>query len=158
MQIAHSFSPIPKSIFLAGPTPRSSDVKSWRPAAIEVLEWLGFDGTVYVPEHPDWSAQGTYDKQIHWEWEAINAATIVAFWVPRDLETMPAFTTNVEFGLLANSDKIVLGYPHDAPKNRYLSAVAARFNVPVEFTLEKTMQRAMSMADTRLRSSTIPIN
>lgn len=39
-----------KSIFLAGPTLRKEIVKSWRPQAIEILEELGFDGVVYVPE------------------------------------------------------------------------------------------------------------
>ena len=39
-----------KSIFLAGPTPRSLDVETWRKEAIRILEELGFDGIVYVPE------------------------------------------------------------------------------------------------------------
>lgn len=157
MKVAHSFSPIEKSIFLAGPTPRSAAVESWRPEAVKILEWLGFNGTVYVPEHPDWKAQGTYDKQINWEWAAINTATIVAFWIPREIETMPAFTTNVEFGLLANSEKVVLGYPPSSAKNRYLHALASRFNAPIEFTLEATMARAKAMADTRIAAAGVAI-
>ena len=39
-----------KSIFLAGPTPRSKEVKSWRPEAIRLLKEKGFDGVVFVPE------------------------------------------------------------------------------------------------------------
>ncbi len=39
-----------KSIFLAGPTPRNKEVKSWRGEALEILQRLGFDGVVYVPE------------------------------------------------------------------------------------------------------------
>lgn len=154
MRVAHSFSPIEKSIFLAGPTPRSADVPSWRPTAVEILAWLQFDGTVYVPEHPDWKAQGTYDKQINWEWAAINAATVVVFWIPRDIETMPAFTTNVEFGMLANSGKVVLGFPHDAPKNRYLAALAAQNNIPVFYTLEQTLAKAKLLADIRIGYAT----
>ena len=40
-----------KSIFLAGPTPREKDIISWRNEAIKILENLGFDGIVYVPEY-----------------------------------------------------------------------------------------------------------
>ena len=38
------------SIFLAGPTPRSNDIKSWREEAIKILEQLEFEGIVYIPE------------------------------------------------------------------------------------------------------------
>ena len=38
------------SIFLAGPSPRSSGVPSWRPQALDLLRALGFSGTVLVPE------------------------------------------------------------------------------------------------------------
>lgn len=37
-----------KSIFLAGPTPRSKEVQSWRPEALRILKNLGYDGQVYV--------------------------------------------------------------------------------------------------------------
>lgn len=144
MKIAHSFSPIEKSIFLAGPTPRNSQVVSWRPKALEILQGLGFQGTVYVPEHPCWEAEGTYDKQVGWEWEALNAATVIAFWVPRVLSTMPALTTNVEFGMFANSGKIILGSPIWAVKNRYLEVVADRYNIPKLDTLEATMAAAIN--------------
>lgn len=33
-----------KSIFIAGPTPRDGNVKSWRTTACEKLNELGFDG------------------------------------------------------------------------------------------------------------------
>jgi hypothetical protein len=39
-----------KSIFLAGPTPRTPGIISWRKEACEILEELGFNGIVYVPE------------------------------------------------------------------------------------------------------------
>lgn len=40
-----------KSIFLAGPTPRTREFLGWRPQAIEILKNLGFDGAVYSPEN-----------------------------------------------------------------------------------------------------------
>jgi hypothetical protein len=146
MNIIYTQQPLPKSIFLAGPTPRSRDVESWRPTALELLDKaLHFDGTVFTPEFETGCDATDYDEQVSWEWEAINQATIVVFWVPRDLETMPALTTNVEFGMLANSGKVVLGAPHGAPKMGYMKALAARYNIPfyneLLFTLEEAVRR-----------------
>lgn len=139
-----SLQKLPKSIFLAGPTPRSKDVPSWRPEALLILERLGFAGNVYLPEAADWAPHEHYDDQVHWEWEALNLSTVVVFWVPRDLKTMPALTTNVEFGLLAQSGKLILGYPETAPKMMYLGKLAARHGAPVFHTLESTLKAAVA--------------
>lgn len=144
MRVTYALQPLPKSIFLAGPTPRSIEVPSWRPEAVRMLrEDLRFDGTVFVPESADGKPHNEYDHQISWEWEAINQATIVVFWVPRELATMPAFTTNVEFGYLAASGKVVLGAPPDAKKMGYLKALAHRHNIPVWDTLWDTLAEAV---------------
>lgn len=133
------------SIFLAGPSPRKKDDINWRPEALSVLERLGFRGDVFVPLprsgewHPD------YDAQIEWELEHLFLATVIAFWVPRDLTRLPGFTTNVEYGLFLLSKKIVLGYPPDAEKMRYLDFVARKFGVPFFNTLEETLKAAVSM-------------
>ena len=39
-----------ESIFLVGPTPRGKDEISWRKEACNILNKLGFDGIVYVPQ------------------------------------------------------------------------------------------------------------
>ncbi len=135
--------PLPKSIFLAGPTPRHTATPSWRPEALRILQDMGFSGQVYVPETADWKAHDHYDDQLHWEWEALNLATVAAFWVPRDLETMPAFTTNVEFGLLIQSGKLILGFPQDAPKMTYLAKLAKRHGAQVFHTLDDTLKAAV---------------
>ena len=82
-----------KSIFLAGPSPRSKDVKSWRPEALKELKSLGYDGVVFIPESRDGS-YFDYDEQIMWEHDAIGSSDCVLFWIPRDLEVLPGFTTN----------------------------------------------------------------
>ncbi len=135
--------PIPKSIFLAGPTPRDPHVPSWRPAALDLLTTMGFHGAVYVPESENWEPHDHYDSQVDWEWEALNASTVVVFWIPRHLETLPAFTPNVEFGLSIQSGKVVLGYPEGAPKNKYLDRLAKRYGAPVFHTLEETLRAAV---------------
>lgn len=58
MKVSYSDAPVvmgEKSIFLAGPTVRKEQQQdwekgSWRNEAIEILQELGFDGIVYVPE------------------------------------------------------------------------------------------------------------
>lgn len=141
MKTIYAVQPLPKSIFLAGPTPREEGVGSWRPGALNLLEaYFNFDGIVYVPESCDWMMKNHYDTQITWEWEAISISTVVMFWVPRDLADMPAFTTNVEYGFMAASGKCVLGYPKNALKMNYLAALAERYHVPISHTLEETLK------------------
>lgn len=131
-----------KSIFLAGPTPREPLVPSWRPEAIAILGELGFEGDVLVPERADWASLSAYLDQVNWEWEGLNLCTQAVFWVPRDLADMPAFTTNVEYGLMASSSKCVFGRPEGAPKTRYLDAVALRHGIPIRSDLRATLALA----------------
>src|SRR5262249_18318687 len=95
------------SIFLAGPTPRRADVRSWRPEALEVLRDLGFSGTVLVPERRDWAVRFSYLDQVEWEYAGLEACSVLAFWVPREMETLPGFTTNVEFGRYVGTGRCV---------------------------------------------------
>jgi hypothetical protein len=127
MKVVYAKQKIPEklgpSIFLAGPTPRSSNpVPSWRPEALKILEKIEFPGTVFVPEDEGGTFRGSYTDQTEWEKAALNIANITVFWIPRELETMPAFTTNVEFGywVARQPDKIVYGRPEQAPKTKYL--------------------------------------
>ena len=111
-----------KSIFLAGPTPRSLEVETWRKEAIKILEELGFDGIVYVPEREFDDRTFNYDNQVWWEREALHNANTIVFWIPRTIPSMPAFTTNVEFGywISKNSEKVLYGRPDESEKNRYI--------------------------------------
>ena len=111
-----------KSIFLAGPTPRSIDIETWRKEALKVLEDLNYDGIVYIPEREFDDRTFDYDNQVWWERKALYNADVILFWIPRDMEILPAMTTNVEFGywLAKNSGKVLYGRPDDSVKNRYL--------------------------------------
>ena len=115
------------SIFLAGPTPRSEDVKSWRPDFIEKLKESGFKGKVLLPEmrNPnDWKKENgfAYAKQIEWEEQAMEKASTIIFWIPREMQTMPALTTNIEFGywFAKEPSKLIVGVPVDAEKCDYI--------------------------------------
>ena len=108
-----------KSIFLAGPTPRKIEVKSWRDEVCKKLEELGFDGVVYVPEYSTHGKFEDYDVQSHtnqveWERTALLNASVILFWIPREIPDMPAFTTNVEFGYWIHTGKIIYGRPDEA--------------------------------------------
>lgn len=109
-----------KSIFLAGPTPRGKDVLSWRTEACAILEKLGFDGLVYVPEYSTWKPKADYVDQAMWEREGLTNASVIVFWIPRQLPDMPAFTTNVEFGYWLHTNKVLYGRPDNAEKIKYL--------------------------------------
>lgn len=114
---------INKSIFLVGPTPRSKEVRSWRPKMIAELQSHGYDGFVFSPEPRDGVWLTDYDGQVEWEKKHLKLADLIIAWVPRDLVTMPAFTTNVEFGMYVGSGKLIYGRPNHSPKNRYLDWV-----------------------------------
>ena len=133
-----------KAIFLAGPTPRDTNTLSWRPEALRILEAKGFDGVVFVPECADGKWKNSYDDQVKWEDEGLNFADCILFWIPRDLATMPALTTNHEHGEWFKSGKIVLGAPKTAAKMEYLLLKAAENSVPLSETLEGTIAAALT--------------
>lgn len=134
-----------QSIFLAGPSPRGEEDFNWRPDAVELLASAGFEGQVFspLPRNGEWSKD--YYGQIHWELEYLEKSTVIMFWVPRNLEKLPGFTTNVEFGLYVRSGKITLGFPKDAPKTRYLEAVANLEDVSVSNSLGETVARTLRL-------------
>jgi 8-oxo-dGTP pyrophosphatase MutT (NUDIX family) len=133
-------------VFLAGPTPRSPDVASWRPAAVDLIRrhWAG-PGTlvVFVPEPADGRPWADYDDQRLWELRWLRVADQVVFWVPRDMATLPGLTTNDEWGWIKDSGRAVFGSPADAVKVRYQREYAADAGVPLGGTLEETLRLAL---------------
>jgi len=153
MQVVYAREPFPdrwtKSVFLAGPTPRGGGTPSWRPEALRLLKASGYDGVVFVPEDRDITGCAitpeNYEPQILWEDEALQRADAIVFWVARDLPSMPAFTTNIEWGEWFDSGKVALGYPQETPKVGYFRTKAKWHGIPVAHTLEATVARALEM-------------
>ena len=154
MKIFYSDSPLDgsldvwgHSIFLAGPTTRDRRVPSWRPDAIKILRDLNYDGQVIYPEREVKVGHIDYDTQVEWEYHGLVNCDRIVFWIPRDLETMPAFTTNVEFGTYIKSGRIVYGRPDDAPKNRYLDWLYKKHSyynkLPIYNSLRDTLEAAV---------------
>src|SRR5262249_46041807 len=126
IEIVYASEPTPdvltKSIFLAGPSPRKDDDPNWRPEAVEALRKAGFEGTLFLPVPRDGKWPENYADQVDWERKHLAIADVIAIWCPRDLERLPGFTTNVEFGEWLQSGKLLYGRPDGAPSTRYLDA------------------------------------
>ena len=128
------------SVFLAGPTPRSATVKSWRPDMIKELRDAGFKGEIVIPEYKNEYERKkpksfVYDKRISWEVHWLKKSNAILFWVPRNMSTMPALTTNIEFGEFMHSEKVILGYPENAEHVQYMTVRAKWLNIPVANTM-----------------------
>jgi 8-oxo-dGTP pyrophosphatase MutT (NUDIX family) len=138
------------AVFLAGPLPRSDNAASWHPEAIGLLrdQWRGEGLLVVFSPEPRGGLEADYDGQIAWEERSLHLADVILFWVPRDLATMPAFTTNIEWGVWHDSGKAVLGAPEDAPGNAYLFRQADARGVPIAFTLEGAVAHALDRVGT----------
>ena len=147
----------PPSIFLAGPTPRTDQVVSWRRQALQILQQIGFPGTVLIPERRDWVSSFDYIDQVEWEFTCLEAATVIAFWIPRDLVSLPGFTTNVEFGRYVGSGKCVYGRPASASKNRYLDWLYHKLTDALPYgTLDDALRAAVARAFQTVDGKTIP--
>lgn len=150
------------SVFLAGPTPRAGDdIESWRIAAIREItaQWGDSPITILTPESRSGVRAAHYDDQVSWETTARAAATAILFWIPRDLKTLPGFTTNVEFGLDITTGRVVLGCPPECPnpeRNRYLVWVARCHGAPVRETLPATVAAALDIARRTARLAAEP--
>jgi hypothetical protein len=68
--------------------------------------------------------------------------------VPRDVQTFPGFTTNVEFGRYVGSDRCVYGGPENDPHTKYLDwlhtkltgqAPESTFSGTMRLAIEKTV-------------------
>lgn len=114
------------TLFLAGPSPRNKEVKSWRTEALNILEKLNFKYTVCVPERQNPIENFDYMEQVEWECLCLNNSLnlgVIVFWVPRKFPEMPGLCTNVEFGkyvTLSKYGQVLYGRPVDSERNKYL--------------------------------------
>lgn len=147
------------SIFLAGPTARSNDYeKSWRKDAVSYLEKKGFRGIVFVPEHSKPSqfddTEAAWDARTEWEWDCMEAADYIVFWVPRRMPDMPGLTTNLEFGMcigdMDNKHRVILGYPEDADAMQWMDK---KYRLGTgrcaSHSLEETLDCVLALVDPR---------
>jgi len=137
-----------KSLFLVGPTPRNYETPSWRPKAIEILEQAGYDGTVCVAEPATGERYPDYDDQVAWEFACLENCQLIVAWVPREMQHMPALTTNVEFGFWMGKapQKVLYGRPDSAPHTKYLDTLYRKHNGGEPFAdLELLLRKAVEV-------------
>lgn len=94
------------------------------------MDSFKFDGIVFYPEYREGASdkfESAYADQIAWEHTALDLCRVILMWVPRELKDMPAYTTNVEFGLYVRNEKLYYGCPDSAPKNVYLDYCYRKF-------------------------------
>lgn len=145
-----------RSLFLAGGSLRSNqEGESWRKDALQILQDVGYDGVVFVPEPRGGKLDEAFNhsEQVEWEEAALNLSDVILFWVPRDLSLdkdghlkLPCLTTNTEFGRWSEVDpqRCILGYPEDAERMTYLKHYADKYSIPTCSTLTETIEAALA--------------
>lgn len=146
------------SLFLAGPSPRDPGLyaESWRREAIKILEKLHFQGVVFVPLKEDggWLKDG--DRQLDWETRFLRCVDCIVMWCCRDLEKLPGFTTNIEFGEYYGSHRAVYGRPPNTPKTGVFDYHAKQeMRYRTQQTLPGTLEDAVDSVN-RLAASMMP--
>ena len=136
------------SIFLAGPCPRKNYENDWRFEAFDILEELGFDGTVLSPTNDHYmEMRGQFDdmlmKQTEWEYQAMCTASAIVFWIPRS-EQHPAFTTNLELGQWWGKKGVYVGFPNDSWKNEYIDCRLELMHESRYSSLEEMLEKVVS--------------
>jgi len=124
---------ISKSIFLAGPSLRTEQTGiSWRIKALQILEIIGYDGVVFVPEAETGNfTDFNYDLQILWETKCLRIADNILFFINGNLENgLLGLTTNAELGQWQDSGKCVLVTEETADSVRYQEWWAKELKVP----------------------------
>lgn len=113
---------VPK-IFLAGCTVRAhqTHLTSWRKEAIALFEKQNFHGVLLIPEFLS-RENANLEKGLIpvWEFNALNEADCILFWIPRTEELL-GLTTNYELGYWTarERDKVIYGRPDDAYRISY---------------------------------------
>ena len=136
------------SIFLAGPCPRVDYSDDWRYEAFDILNELGFNGTVITPTNDKFSEienniGNARESQIDWERKMMHTASAIAFWIPRD-EDHPARTTNIEFGEWYKKSGTFFGWPDYAEHNDYLEVKLHEQHKTRENSLRKLLENVVA--------------
>ena len=79
---------------------------------------------------------------------ALTEATVILFWIPRELPDMPAFTTNVEIGFWLHTGKVIYGHPDNAKKIKYLDWLyKIDYNKEQFLNLDELLKKSINLAD-----------
>jgi predicted NUDIX family NTP pyrophosphohydrolase len=153
MNVIYAKEPFPnrvvKTLFLAGPTPRDNPTldtqsRSWFPSALALLRTMNYDGHIFVPEPRDGQWSIDYEDQVEWEEEGLHRADAIVFWFARNLQTLPGFTANDEWGAWRRSGKVFYGRPNSAELVRYQDHFALKQGINRFTALNTLLESALS--------------
>jgi hypothetical protein len=148
--LVYALEPVPqppaRTVFLAGPVPRDAGAASWHEEAVSEIRRTGFRGCVVVPRSRPDALIVDPDEPRRWEHDAMSRSDALLFWIPRVLWTLPALTSNLEWGVWHDSGKAVLGAPPSAPKMSYLRFYAEIGEAPQATSLAEAARIAVELA------------
>ncbi len=147
--------PTQPSIILLGPSSKDANLTDWRQEVITLLDERGFEGAVYIPEPRTRNRPLDYDEHLRWVLDACQAADVILFWVPRNMQTLPGLKTNVEIGMFIQSPKLLFGAPENAVKMRYIKTLLRYYNQPFFSDLTHLLDVAKERAVMRRKKATL---
>ena len=113
-------------VFLAGPI---QGAPKWQ------FDLPDIEGVVWIsPRRKDYDLNDTtHSQQMQWETDALRAANIVLFWIPKEVEDIPgrayAQTTRFELGEnIARGKRIILGTYEDFPSRPYFEYKVTKYS------------------------------
>ena len=151
MQLVFVGEPYPqnveKMLFLADSTiPQGRLRCSWRIQSIQLLEQLGYDSVVYIPEDREGCPTTVpldYAARVKWALGAMMRSDVIVFWLPEDPKCLPNIMMGVELGWLMESGRIILGIPSETEEVRDLHLYAQQFNIPYYTKLSEALNEAV---------------
>lgn len=163
MKIIYAQQAIPneinKSIFLAGPSLRPGQTGiSWRIKALEILDALGYDGIVFVPENENgqFDDDFNWEHQVQWENKCLQISDNILFHINRNIESgLLGLTTNDEWGYWKDSGKCVLSLVPTADKTEYQNWWAKKLKVPTYYDLFHSITHIIENQNTYICDSRI---
>jgi hypothetical protein len=125
------------SVYLDGPKGTVSKI-SWRKRLLETFTVQGYEHVIIVPECRDNNYRPPYGTKEFYEWEdlAMNMATMIMFWIPRDSTLFTGKDINDRWGYWKQRKNVILGYPERAEDVGYQKWYADTYGITVVKNLE----------------------
>ena len=103
---------------------------------------MNYDGVVFIPELRNGVFNNKYNEQVDWETQMLDLCDCILFWIDREYSS--GLTTNIEWGMYCKSGKVVIGFPKDSAKNRYIEMQCKNYlNLDVKYDLKTLIEDAI---------------
>jgi hypothetical protein len=125
------------SLYLDGPKNKINGM-SWRKKLIDAFNAKEFPYVIIVPECRNSEFRPPYHTPEFYEWQerAMNMATYVLFWIPRDSKMYTGKDINDRWGEWKLRKNVILGFPKKSEETEYQAWYAAKHGITVVHHLE----------------------